>query len=203
MKYKLNPFTHLAVIFATILLTFGFLATPANAACAPAHVVQPGENLFRVGLKYGVSWTVLQAINNISNPNVIYVGQIICLPGSTGPVVTPPVPPAGGVYYPPPGVYPRINLSTYRAAVGDTITITGVQFPGNAVVDVFITPRGAPYPPTASAEATTAADGTLNFNFRIPDVVAGVPLRGASFSVLVRARATGFYGFNFFINARP
>ncbi len=50
------------------------------------HIVQPGENLFRIGLQYGYSWTVLARYNGIPNPNFIVVGQAIRIPaaGSTG-----------------------------------------------------------------------------------------------------------------------
>ncbi len=48
------------------------------------HVVQPGENLFRIGLHYGYSWTVLARYNGIPNPNYIYVGQPLRIPPASG-----------------------------------------------------------------------------------------------------------------------
>lgn len=47
--------------------------------CRSYHTVQPGQNLFRVGLMYGVSWTYLAWLNNLPNPNAIYAGQSICV----------------------------------------------------------------------------------------------------------------------------
>lgn len=44
------------------------------------HTVQEGENLFRIGLRYGVSFTTLAACNNIIDPTRIYVGQQIRVP---------------------------------------------------------------------------------------------------------------------------
>jgi LysM repeat protein len=44
------------------------------------HIVQPGENLFRIALRYGTTVSVLSAINHIGNTRLIYVGQIIYLP---------------------------------------------------------------------------------------------------------------------------
>jgi LysM repeat protein len=43
------------------------------------HTVQPGQNLFRIGLIYGVSWTYLASLNGIWNPNAIYAGQTLCV----------------------------------------------------------------------------------------------------------------------------
>lgn len=46
------------------------------------HVVQAGENLFRIGLNYGFTVEELAAYNNIANPNVLDVGQVIKIPPS-------------------------------------------------------------------------------------------------------------------------
>ena len=50
------------------------------------HVVQPGENLYRIALKYGTTHAAIAAANNIVNPNMIYPGQKLII--STG--TTPP-----------------------------------------------------------------------------------------------------------------
>jgi len=59
------------------------------------------------------------------------------------------------------------------------------------------------YPDIASGTATVNADGTLTTSFTIPATVGGAPLRGNSFSILVRARSSGYHGFNFVTNPRP
>ncbi len=75
--------------------------TPVPTAMPPTtgeivHVVQPGENLFRIALQYGLATSVVAAYNGIANPNVIYVGQRIRIPsGGTAPaIVATPVPTA-------------------------------------------------------------------------------------------------------------
>ncbi|MBO9308758.1 MAG: hypothetical protein J7551_03125 [Chloroflexi bacterium] len=54
----------------------------------------------------------------------------------------------------------------------------------------------------ASGVATVNADGMLTASFTIPATISGVPLRGDSFSILVRARGSGCCGFNFVTNPR-
>ena len=50
------------------------------------HVVQPGENLFRISLKYGTTVGAIASANNIINPNFVYPGQKLIIPtGSTAP----------------------------------------------------------------------------------------------------------------------
>ena len=73
--------------------------TPATVTPVPTpapvseivHVVQPGENLFRISLKYNLLASVVAAYNGIANPNLIYVGQKIRIPTS-GQVTVVPTP---------------------------------------------------------------------------------------------------------------
>jgi LysM repeat protein len=44
------------------------------------HVVQPGENLFRISLHYGMTYQAVAAANGIINPDLIYVGQQLTIP---------------------------------------------------------------------------------------------------------------------------
>lgn len=44
------------------------------------HTVQSGENLYRIGLKYGVSAEAIAQANGIANPNLIFVGQKLTIP---------------------------------------------------------------------------------------------------------------------------
>ncbi|MBN1314187.1 MAG: LysM peptidoglycan-binding domain-containing protein [Anaerolineales bacterium] len=45
------------------------------------HIVQAGENLYRIGLMYGISWQEIADANGITNPNDIYVGMSLTIPG--------------------------------------------------------------------------------------------------------------------------
>jgi LysM repeat protein len=44
------------------------------------HTVQAGENLFRIALRYGLTYQELAAYNGIANPSEISVGQVIRIP---------------------------------------------------------------------------------------------------------------------------
>lgn len=53
------------------------------------HVVQAGETLFKIGLKYGLSWVVIQRANNLSGTK-IYAGQTLIIPiGGNAPAPAP------------------------------------------------------------------------------------------------------------------
>ncbi len=44
------------------------------------HTVAPGENLFRISLKYGTTVQAIASANGISNVNLIFVGQVLKIP---------------------------------------------------------------------------------------------------------------------------
>jgi LysM repeat protein len=76
----LNP----AKIFAgqqLIIPTDNEPAAPAASEGAPIqHVVQPGEILGRIANRYGVSMASILQANHISNPSLLYAGQVINIP---------------------------------------------------------------------------------------------------------------------------
>lgn len=44
------------------------------------HIVQDGENLFRIGLAYGLTADEIAAANGIADPSLIYIGQDLIIP---------------------------------------------------------------------------------------------------------------------------
>lgn len=91
------------------------------------HYVSPGENLFRISLRYGVSMASIQAANPIiRNPNLIFSGTTLLIPtggGTTPPVPGTPVPPQ-----PQPG-------GEYVVVRGDTLGIIAARF-GTTVMEL-------------------------------------------------------------------
>jgi peptidoglycan-N-acetylglucosamine deacetylase len=77
----------LIVLLLTALLVGGMsLPRVAQAGGASGgtycHVVKRGETLSQIAAQYGVSVQALAAANNLSNPNLIYVGQCLVIPGT-------------------------------------------------------------------------------------------------------------------------
>jgi LysM repeat protein len=48
-----------------------------------SYTVQRGDTLARIARNFGISWRVLAEVNKISNPNLIYVGQVLTIPEVT------------------------------------------------------------------------------------------------------------------------
>jgi LysM repeat protein len=101
---------------------------PAAEPAGPrTHVVQRGETLFLIGLKYGLTWTAIQQANGLSGEK-IYAGQVLTIPekGAAPAPEQPPAQPAAPA--PPPGGGKRflVDLSEQRlyAFEGDTMVRT-------------------------------------------------------------------------------
>jgi LysM repeat protein len=63
---------------------------PPAPRAATTHVVAPGENLYRIALRYGLPWVALAQHNNIANANSIRVGQVLQIPATdVTPISTP------------------------------------------------------------------------------------------------------------------
>ncbi len=60
--------------FVLLIVAMGFIVSPALAQ-GDSHVVQRGETLYRIALRYGVSVDALAQNNGLANPNQIYAGQ--------------------------------------------------------------------------------------------------------------------------------
>lgn len=85
-----------------VVLCVLFLTIPVFAQ-QTTHLVQPGENLFRIAQLYGTEVSVLAQANAISNTWQIYAGQTLVIPGtapaSAVPAESQPASPAAPIYY--------------------------------------------------------------------------------------------------------
>jgi len=73
----------IATLLGAVLISAALPAQAQEPAAAVEHVVQPGENLYRISLRYGVTVQAIASANNIANPNIIVVGQKLAISGGT------------------------------------------------------------------------------------------------------------------------
>jgi predicted chitinase/LysM repeat protein len=70
--------------------------TSPPAAGSGTYSVRPGDTLSGIASRYNTSVSTLASLNGISNPNLIYVGQTLRLPGGSGPAPVTPTTPVPG-----------------------------------------------------------------------------------------------------------
>lgn len=58
--------------------------SPAPTPSYITYVVQPGDTLSEIALRYGTTYQTLAALNNLSDPNLIYAGQTLRVPEGSG-----------------------------------------------------------------------------------------------------------------------
>lgn len=67
-------------LLAAVLLAAGLLAIPAQAASL-SHTVAPGDTMWKLAVRYQVGTSeIIQANPQISDPNLIYPGQVLQIP---------------------------------------------------------------------------------------------------------------------------
>jgi LysM repeat protein len=64
----------------TLIISTSGCQPPQPPAGMTTYVVQPGENLFRIALRYNLSYMYLAHYNGIANPSCIYAGQVLRIP---------------------------------------------------------------------------------------------------------------------------
>ena len=62
-----------------VLVCFLFVLVP-HVYADSSYVVKPGDNLFRIALNHGLTTQALARANGITNPEHIYVGQVLVIP---------------------------------------------------------------------------------------------------------------------------
>lgn len=120
------------VIAGLVLVVVGGLA-PLSTVDAQddgqtTYVVQPGDNLFRISLRFGTTVNAIAQANGIANPNIIFVGQVLVIPGAQAPPPTDPPPTDPPPTDPPPTDPPPIEGTTYVVQRGDYLGRIAARF---------------------------------------------------------------------------
>ena len=102
------------------------------------YTVQPGDNLYRISLRFGIPMYTLMQANGIWNPNYIYVGQVLRIPTSSPP--------------PPPGRPPRVPAGTWRGEYFDNSDLAGTPAVRYDSAVNFDWGLGRPHPKIASCD---------------------------------------------------
>ena len=162
------------------------LRTPSStySSCQTRHTVRWGENLFRIGLKYNLTWTPIAAANGISNPNLIYAGQVLCIPTSTrsnsGSTRTSQIP----------------TLKILSVVRNKRVTIQTDNFPSQTKFVVTMGKYGTKGIGGIEVATTeSGSDRTFNATYSIPHA-----LRGQDRIAIRLQSASGYYSYNWFYN---
>ncbi|MCW5849807.1 MAG: LysM peptidoglycan-binding domain-containing protein, partial [Anaerolineae bacterium] len=97
------------------------LAAPIAQAQGPTtYIVQAGDTLGAIAAHNGTTVAVLASLNGLTNPNLIYVGQRLAVPGAAS-ADEPAAPPAAEAGLPAP--FARVTFSNSRPGQGQTVQV--------------------------------------------------------------------------------
>lgn len=162
----ITPFRSVLVILVLVALLLPALpAAAAPSAQGGVHVVQRGETLSQIAQRYGVSTAALAQANGISNPNFIYAGQRLTIPGASG-SYSAGTAASGGVHV----VQRGENLSTIARRYGTTVSalarangisnVNHIYVGQRLVIASGAAAQSAPAPaPSAPASPAAASSG--------------------------------------------
>jgi LysM repeat protein len=68
------------IITATPLPGSGVVIATPLPPRPTTYVVQPGDNLYRISIRTGVTMAALARANNITNFNLVFTGQTLIIP---------------------------------------------------------------------------------------------------------------------------
>ena len=58
----------------------GQARSTSKPVCVAYHTVRWGETLYKIGLRYNLTWKPIALANHLSNPDRIFTGQVLCIP---------------------------------------------------------------------------------------------------------------------------
>jgi len=174
----MNALKKLSLTLIALLMLFGIVAATINPAaaatvpnCTQWHVVKSGDYLTKIAYDYNTTVQKLVEINELTNPNLIYVGQNLCVKvngsstGSTTPTPAPTLPnTSSGVRVFATGV--KEDLS---------VTLSGKNLVANSTYTIYLSNIKAKAPVDYSVgTVTTKSDGTFSGTFNLPAKLSDV-----------------------------
>jgi hypothetical protein len=155
-----------------------------DPVCLDYHRIAPGETLYKIGLKYNLTWKPIASANNISDPNLIYAGQVLCIPktfsSSTSPDRSTRIP----------------TIEILSVVRNKQVTILAENFPSSTTFVVTMGEYG-----TKGIDGITVAEtysekgGSFKAAYSIPPA-----LRGLDRIAIRLQSSSGYYSYNWFYN---
>ncbi len=160
---KANPYVNASGVRLLIVLCCALfallLATPVQAD-SPIHVVQPGESLSQIAVRYGLRVSDLVAANGIGNTDYIYTGQQLVIPsGSGSPAPYSSASSSDGYVTVGRGDTLSLIAALQGMSISELMSLNGLSDPNHVWIGQRLRVRGGG---AGSSDTSAATDGSIH-----------------------------------------
>jgi hypothetical protein len=158
----------LGVALILVVNLFSVAAAPVQASnsyssCSQYYLIQYGDTLYKIGVRFGISWPDIANANGIGYPYTIYYGTNICIP-SDG---------SSYNYYGNTTSTGGIGLSVSSVKVNSSFKLTATNLPKHEDFDVNVGTCDYATPKNVGEIVTDGDSGTFKDTFKIPSKYEG------------------------------
>ncbi len=191
----------LSVILAVILVMLA--GGPVYAGdCASQYTVKSGDWLKTIAAQFDVAWRDIAAANNIANANIIFIGQVLCIPGegettSSSEDSSSAASGTGNTGSTTTTTKPIATFTIASVLPGQSVTIQTANFPANIKFNVLMGPLGTRGENGTLADTiNSGAGGSFTTTVSIP-----VGLQSAAqIAIRTESTTTAHFSYNWFFN---
>ena len=133
--------------------------TPAVETRSPTYTVKPGDTLMRIGLETGQGWRDIARWNNIANPDLIEVGQVLHVIAPPGEVTSTTTVTTTATFKPLPPIAAKASDAKPASAAAAT---------ASTAVATTAPPAGASVPLTGAAPPASPRDNDDDLTWAWP-----------------------------------
>ena len=158
--------------------------------CKTYHTIRWGETLYKIGMRYNLTWKPIAQANNLVDPNRIFAGQVLCIPSSAPPSTNPssnnPPPSSSSI----PSFFitgvtrnKQVSIKTNNFPPYQDFRVTMGRFGTKGMAGIEV------------AETHSGAGGSFSATYSIPRA-----LRGLDKIAIRLENSSGYYSYNWFFN---
>lgn len=188
-----NGIVNPSLIYVGQRLVIPGTEAPPPSGNTTTYTVQRGDNLTRIAGRFNTTVAVLVQLNGLTNPNLLYVGQVLVVPAPDGQPAAPTATPTQGQ---PATATPVPEQVTHTVQRGETLSGIAVRY-GTTVQQLVLlnnlsnpnliypgqvliirrgpTPTATPAPPTATVAPTNTPDPNVTATASPTPLPGGIP----------------------------
>ena len=152
----------LAIILVINLFSVAAVPVQASSSCKDYYWVQYGDTLYKIGVKYGITWTDIANANGIGSPYTIYYGTSLCIPYGGSSYYS-------NTYY----TYSAAATGDFSASILDVtanknFTLKAINLPKQENFEISVGKCNYAIPTVVGEFSTGSSSGSFTDTYKIP-----------------------------------